>query len=106
MDLKKNLDPLLTIWQGLFQKKEMKQIIQELSEVASFLCERGWAERNAGNISVNITSFFPGKEIDRFSTYPFLPLPRDYPGLARQVRCKNNPSIDNIRSNAPSITGS
>jgi rhamnulose-1-phosphate aldolase len=87
MELKVNLDldQLLNLWPGIFQKKEMKNIILELAEVAGFLWERGWAERNAGNISVNITSLFPDKELDKFSTYPFLPLPRAYPELARQL---------------------
>ena len=85
MELKVNLDPLLNLWPGIFQKKELKNIILELAEVAGFLWERRWAERNAGNISVNITTLFPDKELDRFSTYPFLPLPREYPELARQL---------------------
>lgn len=30
-------------------------IISQIAEVAGYLWERGWAERNGGNISYNIT---------------------------------------------------
>ena len=73
VDLTVNLDPRITFMQDIFQKKEIRALTEELSEVAGYLWERRWAERNAGNISVNITSFFSGKELDKFSTYPFLP---------------------------------
>ena len=85
VDLKVNLDPLINFTQGIFQKKEIKIITEELSRVAGFLWDRRWAERNAGNISVNITSLFSIKDLDKFSTYPFLPLPREYAGLKRQL---------------------
>ncbi len=85
VDLTVNLDPRITFMQDIFQKKEIRALTEELSEVAGYLWERRWAERNAGNISVNITSFFSGKELDKFSTYPFLPLPREYAGLNRQL---------------------
>lgn len=35
--------------------QELKKIIDDITKVALYLWERGWAERNAGNISVNIT---------------------------------------------------
>ena len=85
VDLNINLDPLLNLTQGIFQKKEMKALTEELARIAGYLWDRRWAERNAGNISVNITSLFSGKELDKFSTYPFLPLIREYSGLNRQL---------------------
>jgi rhamnulose-1-phosphate aldolase len=85
VDLKVNLDPRISFTQDIFQKKEIRILTEELSRVAGYLWDRKWAERNAGNISVNITSFFSGKELDKFSTYPFLPLPREYAGLNRQL---------------------
>ena len=33
----------------------MQQLVADVSEVAALLWERGWAERNAGNISVDVT---------------------------------------------------
>jgi len=38
--------------------------ILNISEIARFLWDRGWAERNAGNISVNITGIITGKLCD------------------------------------------
>jgi rhamnulose-1-phosphate aldolase len=39
----------------LSKNKKLKTIILETAEIAGYLWQRGWAERNAGNISVNIT---------------------------------------------------
>jgi rhamnulose-1-phosphate aldolase len=85
VDLSVNLDPRISFTQDIFQKKEIRMLTEELTRVAGYLWDRRWAERNAGNISVNITSFFSAKELDKFSTYPFLPLPREYAGLKRQL---------------------
>ncbi|HNY03397.1 MAG TPA: rhamnulose-1-phosphate aldolase, partial [Bacteroidales bacterium] len=54
----------------------------DISSTARYLWERGWAERNAGNFSVNVTRYFTARETERFSEYPFDPLPREYPLLA------------------------
>jgi len=35
--------------------EELKKIVDDTLEVAKYLWERGWAERNAGNISIDIT---------------------------------------------------
>jgi rhamnulose-1-phosphate aldolase len=85
VDLTVNLDPLINLSQSVFQKKEIKNLTEEMARVAGYLWDRRWAERNAGNISVNVTSYFTGKELDKFSAYPFLPLSKEYPGLAKQV---------------------
>ncbi|MEI6889038.1 MAG: rhamnulose-1-phosphate aldolase [Bacteroidales bacterium] len=85
VDLTVNLEPRINFTQDIFQKKEIRGLTEELSRVAGYLWDRRWAERNAGNISVNITSFFSRKELDKLSSYPFLPLPREYPGLRRQL---------------------
>jgi rhamnulose-1-phosphate aldolase len=44
---------------GLLLNEKVKTIISEVAEVAKYLWEKGWAERNAGNISVNITGLLP-----------------------------------------------
>lgn len=80
-----NIDNLLNFTNDIFQKKEIKTLLQEVSEVAQYLWDRGWAERNAGNLSVRVTSHFTDKELDRLSTYPFLPLSKSYSDLARQL---------------------
>ena len=76
-----NIDDLLNFTKDLFQKKELKPVFLQVAGVAQYLWNRGWAERNAGNFSINLTGFFHERELDRFSTYPFFPLSKEYPGL-------------------------
>lgn len=37
-------------------KNEYERILQDFAETGSLLCQKGWAERNAGNISIEITA--------------------------------------------------
>ena len=39
----------------VLKNRNVREIILEMAEIAGYLWERGWAEQNAGNISVNIT---------------------------------------------------
>lgn len=39
--------------------RSLKSVIAEISEAAGYLWERGWAEGNAGNLSVDITDLVP-----------------------------------------------
>jgi len=41
----------------------LRKIIEDYSEVAGYLWELGWAERNDGNISVNVTGLLADQEI-------------------------------------------
>ncbi|GAH30687.1 unnamed protein product, partial [marine sediment metagenome] len=60
--------------------QDLGNIITDIAEVARILWKLGWAESNAGNISVNVTEHitddirelnkFPSKEIDK--SYPEL----------------------------------
>lgn len=61
--------------------KALKSVIQELAETAGYLWQRGWAERNAGNISVNISDLI-SLEIPELNSIPFFELPTAYPILA------------------------
>lgn len=47
--------------------------IAKVSEVANYLWQREWAERNGGNISVDLTDIF-GAFDDDLAQYPHLPL--------------------------------
>ena len=52
----------------------VKKEIDKVSEVAGYLWEREWAERNAGNISVNLTEYFRDYNFDkekRFFSFSF-----------------------------------
>ena len=58
----------------------LKQEIDKVAEVASYLWQKGWAERNGGNIVVNVTEQFvrlpqcdsPTKPIAIGTTLPHL----------------------------------
>ncbi len=63
------------------QNKQIKNTILQVSEVALYLWQKGWAERNAGNISVNINHLIKN-EIDDLTEYPSFELPEKYPKLA------------------------
>ena len=34
---------------------KLNEVVSDMAEIAGFLWQRGWSERNAGNISVNIS---------------------------------------------------
>ncbi len=44
--------------------EELKKVIDDTLEVARYLWERGWAERNAGNISTDITELVRQRSIN------------------------------------------
>jgi len=69
----------------LFNKKELKTLQDEIAGIAQYLWERGWAERNAGNFSINITGMFSRQELEAFSSLPSLTLAKTYPDLARTL---------------------
>lgn len=66
----------------LYITNEVQQKIDELSAVAQLLWERGWAESNAGNISIDISGKLKSirSGIKRF---PQRTLPKQYPELAK-----------------------
>lgn len=47
---------------NLRENKKLMQEIGRIAEVAGYLWQKGWAERNGGNISVNLTSCLSDKE--------------------------------------------
>ena len=64
--------------------KDINRVAGEMSEVASYLWQKGWAERNAGNMSVNISEFITSENAAAISNenHPFYPLPLSLPALA------------------------
>ena len=63
--------------------KEIAKIVSDISDLGKYLWEKGWAERNAGNISVNITEHLTD-ELRRYLTkYPSVgfDLETRYPGI-------------------------
>lgn len=66
--------------------EELKKVIDDILEVARYLWERGWAERNAGNISVDITELVvPGS--DSFDRFPKRDMKISQPELAGRCFC-------------------
>ena len=43
---------------------KLQAIISQVTEIAGYLRERGWAERNGGNISCNITEASMIRSVD------------------------------------------
>jgi rhamnulose-1-phosphate aldolase len=80
-----NPDNPLSMANGIFLKRELQPLFHQVAEVAQYLWERGWAERNAGNFSINITGYFTSKECDSLQAFPLTPLAKTYPGLSRKV---------------------
>ena len=38
-------------------REELKAVIDQIAEVTGYLWQKGWAERNGGNITVNVTEY-------------------------------------------------
>ena len=59
-----------------------KQHLVDVALVAGFLWERGWAVKNGGNISVNLTGEIDLRTSD-LNQFPYKPLERAYPDLSQ-----------------------
>jgi rhamnulose-1-phosphate aldolase len=69
----------------IFSINEITPVISDIAEVAGLLWEKGWAERNAGNMSVNVSDLDtgfpdPGLEVTREVL-----LEKAYPGLSGKL---------------------
>jgi rhamnulose-1-phosphate aldolase len=69
----------------LIELPNLKKTVFEITDTARYLWEKGWAERNAGNISVNITGLLSVQELERFNNSTIRPLPVSYSSLANQI---------------------
>jgi rhamnulose-1-phosphate aldolase len=65
----------------ILKNKEVRRLILEVAELAEYLWQKGWAERNAGNISVNINHLIP-EDLQDLENYPLFQLKETYPELA------------------------
>lgn len=66
--------------------QSLKKTVSEITDTAHYLWERGWAERNAGNISVNVTGLLSKKELELlFNSSTIRPLQVGYSSLADQI---------------------
>ena len=60
----------------------LKQELDKIAEVAGYLWQRGWAERNGGNISVNVTEYITDEYKNAPALQAGVKLPRKVEGLA------------------------
>ncbi len=60
---------------------KVEEILLQVADVAGYLWQNGWAERNAGNISVNISELIDS-EWDENNGYPVSEMQAHYPELA------------------------
>ncbi len=49
---------------------ELQQIVDDIAEASSYVWEKGWAARNAGNLSVDVTDLVKGRP-EQSPTIPF-----------------------------------
>jgi rhamnulose-1-phosphate aldolase len=71
---------------NFFRQDNIREIIDDIARVAEILWQRGWAERNAGNISVNLTPSNiehpdAGIQDTLFASSPEIPLETPVPDL-------------------------
>jgi len=52
---------------------ELKRIVDDIAAVGGYVWEKGWAARNAGNISVDVTEFVRQKKAD-WEHFPEVPM--------------------------------
>ncbi|MBN2652058.1 MAG: rhamnulose-1-phosphate aldolase [Spirochaetales bacterium] len=78
----------------------VKEEISKVSEVASYLFSKGWAERNGGNISINLTEIFTGlpESFDEFTYVSVANFPKEaankvffVTGTGKRLRELNKP---------------
>jgi rhamnulose-1-phosphate aldolase len=68
----------------------LEKIVTEIAETAGYIWENVWGERNAGNLSVNITALFTPEKLEIFTNSIIRPLPLISSSLAGQVLLVTN----------------
>ncbi len=69
---------------GFSADSKLSTLVDDVATVAGYLWEKGWAERNAGNISVRITDLI-ARDALRVGAQKRYPLPVAYPYLQGQL---------------------
>lgn len=63
----------------------LKEQYQLIGDVAGYIRKKGWAESNAGNISVNVTDLLASADLKEMSKSMFFELEKTLPALAQHV---------------------
>jgi rhamnulose-1-phosphate aldolase len=61
--------------------KKVIREINQISKVADYLWSREWIERNGGNISINLTSYFKEDDLPKTVNFTEINLPKEAGGL-------------------------
>jgi rhamnulose-1-phosphate aldolase len=67
--------------EAILTNKSVQKTILEVADLAQYLWQKGWAERNAGNISVNLTDIVK-KDVKDMDLYPSFDLKTSYKHLS------------------------
>ncbi|MGC9341890.1 MAG: rhamnulose-1-phosphate aldolase [Bacteroidales bacterium] len=67
--------------EAILKNSKIQKKILEVAELAQYLWQKGWAERNAGNISVNLTHLVK-EEIQNMERYPVFSVENEHPQIA------------------------
>ena len=81
----------------------VKKELAKISKVAGYLWQREWAERNAGNISMNLTSFFKKEDVQGIGEEVAFDFPKETAGFVLFITgtgCYLRSLIDNIEEAA------
>lgn len=65
----------------LDSRPELRREIEKVSEVAGYLWEKGWAERNGGNIVVNVTEYIDDELKSLSAIAPVVPMAQELQNL-------------------------
>ena len=68
----------------LENRPELKHAVYQVAEVAGYLWQNGWAERNGGNITVNITDLVDDELRQLTAVSEVLPIGETLPYLKGQ----------------------
>ena len=68
----------------LENRPELKHTVYQVAEVAGYLWQNGWAERNGGNITVNITDLVDDELRQLTAVSEVLPIGETLPYLKGQ----------------------
>ena len=73
--------------------KELQDVVDEIAYVSGYMWERGWAERNAGNFTVDVTNLFPRdmKNGNQFLTVPMAITQKELAGRSFIVKVTGAP---------------
>jgi len=65
----------------LDSRPALREVIEQVAEVTGYLWQKGWAERNGGNITVNITEFADAEMAALPALTPAQPIGKTLPNL-------------------------